>query len=80
MRGLTLTPHPCRFIAAATVPGALQLLRFGATLAAQPPSSAWPIEDCTLLALSHLWLLRAHPDLLAQVRNVSYKSYCQLTT
>lgn len=70
----SLTPHPCRFIAAATIPGALRLLRFGMTLAAQPASSAWRIADCTLLALSHLWLLQAHPDLLPQVSNVSYKS------
>ena len=52
-RRLTLAPHPCRSIEVATIPGALQILRIGTTLAARPASSARRIEDCTLLAMSH---------------------------
>jgi hypothetical protein len=66
---LTYMDHThCRLIAAATVPGALRLLRFGMTLAARPANSAWRIHHCTLLAVSHARLLPAHPGLLAQVR------------
>ena len=68
--GLILNPQPCSFIAAATIPGALQLLRFGATLASRPTNSAWHIHNCTLLAQSHLGLLHAHPGLLGQVLHV----------
>ena len=62
----------CRIIAAATAPGALQLLRFGTTLAAWPASSAGRIKNCTLLALSHQQLLQTQPSLLAQVPIVSH--------
>jgi hypothetical protein len=57
----------CRLIAAATVRGALQLARIGATLAARPLCNAMRITNCMLLVYAHLWLPQAHPHTLAQV-------------
>ena len=65
-------PITRRIIAAATVPGALQLLRFGTTQAARPASGVWRIQDCMMLALSQLWLLESQPGMLTQVLPVTF--------
>ena len=54
-----------------TVPGALQLLRTGATLTAQRECSAWRLHTCTNLALAHLWLLLNRSRMLSQVLTVA---------
>jgi hypothetical protein len=59
---------PCRAIAAATVAGALQLVRFGATLAAEPTCTARLIDACAALARAHVALPNSDPTIAGQVR------------
>ena len=65
-------PHVCSLIAAPTVPGALQLLRIGATMAARPRINAIRINACMLLASTHLWLTQHQPHKLSQVLMTSF--------
>ena len=44
----------------------------GVTLTARPCSRARTLYICTLLAVTHLWLLRTHPQLLTQVLMLRY--------
>ena len=58
---------PCRTLAAHTVAGALQLVRFGATLATGPALAAHIIDACAALARAHVQLPASDPSMLCQV-------------
>lgn len=59
----------CRTIAGPTVAGALQLVRFGATLATEPATTAHHIDACAALARAHVQLASS-PNMLGQVLSV----------
>jgi hypothetical protein len=58
---------PCRATAAPTVAGALQLVRFGATLATESPLTTHLIDECAALARAHVQLPNSNPSMLGQV-------------
>jgi hypothetical protein len=57
----------CRVIAASTVSGTLQLVRFGMTLASQPILNIYLIDDCAALVMAHVQLPDSDSDVPAQV-------------
>lgn len=70
--------HPCRVVAEHTVTGALQLLRYGATLASRPHGPhIMAIQNCASLALAHVCLLESQPRSVAQVPNWTEMLPCQ---
>ena len=58
---------PCRTLAWPTLPGALHLLRFGATLDSKPDWNTMLIDTSASLAVAHLMLLQSQPESLTQV-------------
>jgi hypothetical protein len=78
---LPLTPEPglalrCRTLAWPTLPGALHLLRFGATLDSKPDWNTMLIDTSASLAVAHLLLLQSQPESLTQVH--AYHGVCSL--
>lgn len=62
----------CRTIAASTMMGTLQLVRFGSTLASQPTLNIYLIDNCAALVMAHVQL----PDSNSKVRALVC-AYCR---
>ena len=55
----------CRIIAASTVSGTLQLVRFGTMLPSQPILNMFLIDDCASLVMAHVQLPDSNSDVPA---------------